>query len=146
MDREGGMNLTNDPLRSWVPVPADSDFPIQNLPYGIFRRDGGTPHAGVAIGEHVLDLAVVETHGLFNGPVLRQVKVFNSATLNAVLALGRPAWGEARATISQLLRHDAGTLRDNVSLRERALVPRKDVVMLLPVDIGDYTDFYSSRE
>src|SRR6266540_1770515 len=141
------MNPTNDPsLRSWVPVPPDSDFPIQNLPFGIFRRDGGTPRAGVAIGEHILDLAVLETHGLFNGPVLRQVKVFGSSTLNTFMALGSSAWGEARATISRLLRHDEATLRDNASLRERALVPRKDVTILLPAEIGDYTDFYSSRE
>ena len=141
------MNPTNDPsLRSWVPVPPDSDFPIQNLPYGVFHHGGGTPHVGVAIGDHVLDLAVLEAHGLFNGPFLRQVKVFGLSTLNAFLALGRPAWSEARTTISRLLRHDEATLRDNASLRERALVQRKDVAMQLPAEIGDYTDFYSSRE
>src|SRR5262245_36806267 len=113
------MNPTNDPsLRSWVPVPPDSDFPIQNLPYGVFHHGGGTPHVGVAIGDHVLDLAVLEAHGLFNGPFLRQVKVFGLSTLNAFLALGRPAWSEARTTISRLLRHDEATLRDNASLRE----------------------------
>src|SRR6266446_1301594 len=142
------MNPTNDPLlRSWLPVPPESDFPIQNLPFGIFhRRAGDVPVVGVAIGEHVLDLSVLEAEGLFAGPVLRQVKVFRFRSLNGFLALGRPAWSEARATISRLLRHDEPTLRDNPSLRERCLVPMKDVEMLLSAEIGDYTDFYSSRE
>ncbi len=142
------MNPTNDPsLRSWVPVPPESDFSIQNLPFGVFRRrSSGEPVVGVAIGEHVLDLSVLEAEGRFDGPVLRQGKVFGTPTLNAFLALGRSAWSEARATISRLLHHDEPALRDNASLRERALVPRKDIEMLLPAEIGDYTDFYSSRE
>src|SRR5438034_7639191 len=112
------MNPTNDPsLRSWVPVPPDSDFPIQNLPFGVFRRrTGAEPVIGVAIGEHVLDLSVLEAAGHFDHPVLRQAKVFGTCTLNAFLALGRPAWSEARATISRLLRHDEPALRDNASL------------------------------
>src|SRR5437868_14966843 len=119
------MNPTNDPfLRSWVVVPPESDFPIQNLPFGIFRRrSGGEPVVGVAIGEHVLDLSVLEGHGQFDGPVLRQTRVFATPTLSVFLALGRSAWCEARATISRLLRHDEPVLRDNASLRERALVP-----------------------
>src|SRR5205823_2119935 len=119
----------------------------QNLPFGVFRRRaGGEPVVGVALGEHVLDLSVLEADGRFDGPGLRQARVFGTRTLNAFLALGRATWSEARATISQLLRHDEPTLRDHVSLRERALVPMKDVQMLLPAEISDYTDFYSSRE
>ncbi len=141
------MNPTNDPaLRSWVPVAADSDFPIQNLPLGVFRRSGETPRVGVAIGEHVLDLSILETHGFFSGPVMRLHRVFDQPALNPFLALGKTAWSETRATISRLLRADEGTLRDNSPLRERVLTPTKDVELLLPVRIGDYTDFYSSRE
>src|SRR5438128_1904518 len=138
------MNPTNDPsLRSWVLVAPESDFPIQNLPFGVFRRRGGGDSAvGVAIGEHVLDLSLLEAEG----PLLRQGKVFGSPTRNAFLALGRAAWSEARATVSRLLRHDEPALRDNATLREQALVPMRDVEMRLPADIGDYTDFYSSRE
>jgi fumarylacetoacetase len=142
------MNPTNDPaLRSWVPVPPDSDFPIQNLPFGVFRRRADdVPLVGIAIGEHVLDLSVLGAAGLFDGPELRRVRSFRMRSLNAFLSLGPPAWSEARATISRLLRHDEPVLRDNAPLRERALVPMKDVQMLLPAEIGDYTDFYSSRE
>src|SRR5205823_13600612 len=72
--------------------------------------------------------------------------VFGQPALNAFLALGRSAWSEARATISRLLSADEPALRDQPTLRERVLVAMPDVQMLLPVRIGDYTDFYSSRE
>jgi fumarylacetoacetase len=141
------MNPTNDPaLRSFVPVPADSHFPIQNLPYGVFRRRGGETSVGVAIGESVLDLAPLEGHGLITGQVLRNHRVFTAGKLNPFLALGAKAWAEARACVSRLLRADESTLRDNALLRERVLVPQAEVEMLLPAEIGDYTDFYSSRE
>src|SRR4029077_8432257 len=73
-------------------------------------------------------------------------KVFQEPILNAFMALGPPAWGEARAAISGLLRASNPVLRDNSPLRQKALVPQTEVQMLLPVAIGDYTDFYSSRE
>jgi fumarylacetoacetase len=138
---------TNDPgLRSFVPAAAESHFPIQNLPYGIFRRRTGEPAVGVAIGDNVLDLAALEEEGLLDSPLLRGQQVFRKETLNAFMALGRPAWHEARSIISHLLRADVATLRDNARLRERVLVPMTEVEMLLPAHIGDYTDFYSSRE
>ena len=141
------MNPTNDPaLRSFVPVAADSHFPIQNLPFGVFRRKSGFPAIGVAIGDQILDLSVIQTAGLFKDALTNREQVFNQPTLNAFLALGRPAWSQVRAAISKLLRHDEPRLRDDVALREKALVPMSSVEMLLPVEIGDYTDFYSSRE
>jgi fumarylacetoacetase len=143
------MNPTTDPaLRSFVPVPAESHFPIQNLPYGVFRRrSGGTPHIGVAIGNMVLDLCVLQEEACFEEcPSLQGQPAFIAPTLNAFMALGPAAWNEARTTISHLLRADQPALRDNAALREQALVPMAEVEMLLPVDIGDYTDFYSSRE
>jgi fumarylacetoacetase len=143
------MNPTNDPaLRSFVPVPPESHFPIQNLPYGAFRRTSGPPRrrVGVAIGEQVLDLTALEEEGLL--AVLGRVGagVFAGGTLNHFLALGRSAWAATRAAISRLLRADEPTLRDHAGLRQRVLVPQTEVAMLLPADIGDYTDFYSSRE
>jgi fumarylacetoacetase len=142
------MVVKTDPnLRSFIPVDADSHFPIQNLPYGVFRPPtGGAPRVGVAIGDMVLDLEVLEASGHFNGPALTGREVFGQSSLNAFLALGRPAWREARATISRLLSADQPALRDNLPLRRRMLVPREAVEMLLPAAIGDYTDFYSSRE
>jgi fumarylacetoacetase len=142
------MNPTNDPkLRSFVKVAADSHFPIQNLPYGVFRfRTGGLPRIGTAIGDYVLDLAILEEHGLLRGHHLRGHGVFRKPTLNEFLELGRLAWTEARTLISHLLSADEPTIRDSEILRESALIPMAEVEMLLPVEIGDYTDFYSSRE
>jgi fumarylacetoacetase len=140
------MNPTTDPKRrSFVAVSPQSPFPIQNLPYGICRR-GGERFAAVAIGEHVLNLTALETLGLLDVPALRGRRVFQSGTLNAFMAEGRTVWSAIRARVSQLLSADEPTLRDNAGLLARILTPMAEVEMLLPADIGDYTDFYSSRE
>jgi fumarylacetoacetase len=132
--------------RSFVEIAADSHFPIQNLPYGIFKTPGDArPRAGVAIGDCVLDLAALEEAGLLAVAPAGE-RVFNRPELNAFIALGRPAWAAARSRIRELLRHDRAELRDNAALRARALVPMRDASMQIPVDIGGYTDFYSSKE
>src|SRR5258707_15399430 len=109
------MNPTTDPtLRSFIPVSADSHFPIQNLPYGVFTRRGGDrPHVGVAIGDQVLDLTVLAERGLLGGLSFDTRQVFNVGTLNAFLALGRPAWNATRSAISRLLRAHHPTLRED---------------------------------
>lgn len=136
------MQSTTDPnLRSFVDYTEDSHFPIQNLPYGIFE-EGGNIRAGVRIGDMVLDLALLEKRGFF--PSLP--KLFGSSTLNPFMAMGRPAWTEVRTTVSRLLRADEAELRDNAELRDKSLIPAAKVTMRMPVAIGDYTDFYSSRE
>jgi len=138
------MNPTTDPaLRSWVPVAAESHFPIQNLPFGVFRT-ARNPMAriGVRIGDSVLDLSVL----LWKRVGLPTPGALQSSTLNAFLALGPVAWQATRVAISQLLRDDNPTLRDDQKLRAEALVPVAQVEMLLPVDIPEYTDFYSSRQ
>jgi fumarylacetoacetase len=141
------MNPTTDPkLRSFVPVPPESHFPIQNLPYGVCRRRGGERFVAVAIGEYVLDLTALEARGLLKVPSLRGRRVFDTGTLNAFMAMDPLAWKEVRAALSRLLRSDEPTLRDDAELRQRVLTPMADVESLLPADIGDYTDFYSSRE
>ncbi|EGD80576.1 fumarylacetoacetase [Salpingoeca rosetta] len=133
-------------MKSFIEVSPDSDFPIQNLPYGVFSKPGDeTRRIGVAIGDQVLDLSAIRH--LFTGPILSsQQDVFAKPSLNALMALGRPAWTEARETIQKLLSADEPTLRDNQELRAAALVPQADVTMHLPAEVGDYTDFYSSRE
>jgi fumarylacetoacetase len=137
---------TNATLRSFIAVSPESHFPIQNLPYGAFCRRAGGSHIGVAIGDFVLDLTVLEEKGFFNGPTLGKQRPFGAGRLNAFLALGRDAWTEARSTVSRLLRADEARLRDDASLRENVLIPQADVEMQLPVEIGDYSDFYSSLE
>ncbi|MEO5861752.1 MAG: fumarylacetoacetase, partial [Burkholderiales bacterium] len=123
------LNETHDPiLKSWVESAnvSDSHFPIQNLPFGIFSTASKrSPRAGVAIGDRVLDLAVLEDAHLFDGLVGSEL-VFNRNRLNDFIVLGKPAWRDVRTRISELLRHDHGTLRDNADLRTRALVAAAD--------------------
>jgi fumarylacetoacetase len=136
---------SNDPtLRSFIPVDANSDFPIQNLPYGVFSTEPlPTPRIGVAIGEHVLDLWELEQDCRLN---VGDLGIFSASTLNPFMALGPKAWAEARARISELLRHDSPELRDNPALRRRALVPMAQAKLHIPIAVSGYTDFYSSKE
>jgi len=138
------MNPNNPALRSFIPVAADADFPIQNLPFGIFSTAAlPAPRAGIAIGDYVLDLAVLHKAGLLNPGT---EAVFSQPTLNDFIALGKSSWRSTRAAISTLLQHDQPRLRDDAALRAQALVPMAQVQMHLPVQITGYTDFYSSKE
>ncbi len=137
----------NDPsLTSFVDVPADSHFPIQNLPYGVFStNDGAAPRVGVAIGRHILDLAAIEEAGLLRAAP-GGVRIFDRPNINAFFALGRAGWTSTRSRVSDLLRADNPELADNVALRTRALVPMNHASLHLPIEIFGYTDFYSSKE
>lgn len=139
------MTHPNDPsLRSFIDVAPTSDFPIQNLPYGVFSsKDGLAPRVGVAIGDYVLDLWELEQDSRLDvGPL----GVFSQPSLNAFMALGPKVWSATRARISELLRSDHPELRDNRELRARALVPMADVRLHMPFAVSGYTDFYSSKE
>src|SRR6201990_1377467 len=131
-------------LKSFIDVSPESQFPIQNLPFGIFQPRGGKPRAGVAIGDFVLDLSVLEELGHFRAPEFQGQKPFSENSLNAFLALGRPAWRKARTVLQRLLSSQTPILRDNARLRARVFHPQKSVTMKLPVRIANYTDFYSS--
>ena len=139
------MTTNHSSLKSFIPVGEDSHFPIQNLPYGVFRGPSSSrPRVGVAIGEFVLDLAVLEDAGFLHAGEYEEA-VFAEASLNQFLAMGRKAWTDVRSRLTQLLSEDDPTLRDNAGVREKALVPIDQATMLLPVDVPDYTDFYSSK-
>jgi fumarylacetoacetase len=131
-------------LRSFIEVAPDSHFPIQNLPYGIFRPNDGPARPGVAIGDLVLDLALLEERGFFRALNLGSQPIFESNSLNPFMRLGRPAWRKTREVLHHLLSRETPTLRDDRSLRERAFHKQAEVTMQLPARIGDYTDFYSS--
>lgn len=130
-----------------IEIATDSPFSIHTLPYGVFRPSAAeSARVGVAIGDWVLDLAALETAGLFDGPALRGRGVFNQPALNLFMALGRPAWDEARRRLQALLGDAVSNHTPLTPAVARALRPIQSVVMLLPAAIGDYTDFYSSRE
>ncbi len=141
------MTDTTDPsLRSFIEVPPNHDFPIQNLPYGVFSRpDEEKPRCGVRIGDFVLDLRVLEHADHFRDTPLGDDHVFCKQGLNKFMSKGAAIWHAVRDRVSSLLRVDNATLRDDESLRQRALVPAENVTMHLPAEIGDYTDFYSSK-
>ena len=89
-------------MKSWIAVSADSDFPIQNLPFGVFTRAGSDhKRIGVAIGDYILDLPVLQTAGLFDGLSFNS-KVFLGSTLNSYMGLNRAAWKEFRALLTAL--------------------------------------------
>jgi fumarylacetoacetase len=135
----------NDPkLRSFIAIDPASDFPIQNLPYGVFSaKDGLAPRVGVAIGDHVLDLWELAQDCRID---VVEPAVFAAPSLNPFMALGPKVWSTTRGRISELLRADHGELRDNPELRQRALVPMRDVKLHMPFAVAGYTDFYSSKE
>lgn len=145
-NKKGYAMHANDPaLKSYIEVSEDAHFSIQNLPFGVFSTSADrSPRVGVAIGDQVLDLAVLEQAGLLNPAA--GGSVFNSSSLNAFIALGQPVWSATRSAISTLLRHDNPLLRDDHAVRGKAFCARSDARLQLPVDIPGYTDFYSSKE
>ena len=142
------MSTIDKNLTSFIDIAADSDFSIHNLPYGIFSdakdvTGNNNRRAGVAIGEHVLDLSILEAEGLLS---LTGGPYFDQPTLNAFIDSGRGNWTKARSTIQTLLSADIDTLRDNKDLQAKALFKQADVTMHLPVHVPGFTDFYSSKE
>lgn len=139
--------MSKNIMKSFIEISQDSHFSIQNLPYGVFKlKTGGDPVCGVAIGDFVLDLSVLEEKGFFRKTNLGNCKVFDKPALNAFMAKGRETWKQVRTIIQMALSDENPLLRDDNDLRKIALIPMKDVIMCLPAEIGDYTDFYSSKE
>jgi fumarylacetoacetase len=141
-----GLNETHDPgRRSWV-VAANAqgaDFPIQNLPYGVFSLGDSPPRCGVAIGDQILDLAVIEAAGLVRPDAA--APVFDCPALNDFLALGPAVWRATRRRLWQLLCEEESALRDDAALCAQALVPMAKARLHLPIFVRSFTDFYASR-
>lgn len=136
-------------MESWISTDSHPEFSLSNLPYGVFKTGSdSTPRIGVAIGPYVLDLktlAVKQPQVFaaleFDSTILEQT------TLNRYAGLGREVHHKVRKLLQEILGLDTGlghVLRDNVELRKLALVPLSEVQMLLPMDIGDYSDFFTS--
>ena len=140
------MIAANNPnLKSWVEVSPNSDFPIQNLPFGIFKTNQLSPRVGVAIGENVLDLKSLHVLGyLENLPF--SLEDFDTSSLNNLMRQGKVGTRELRNRISKLLRSDVPDLKNKEHHVKQCLIPQDQVEMLMPVEVGDYTDFYSSIE
>ncbi|HSH90368.1 MAG TPA: fumarylacetoacetase, partial [Ramlibacter sp.] len=139
------INETHSPkLMSWV-ASANSkacDFPIQNLPHGVFRRRGRDEsfRGGVAIGDMILDMRAAFAAGVFEGEAAQAAQAAGSGSLNGLMAMGIAAWAALRLRMSQVLRSGAveeGALR-------HCLIPQADAEFSVPAHIGDYTDFFTS--
>ncbi|MBM55773.1 MAG: fumarylacetoacetase [Euryarchaeota archaeon] len=135
------IKANNPNLKSWVNVPEGNDFPIQNLPFGIFSTSDRSARPGVAIGEYIIDLQFLSDGGYLEGLSFEKSD-FNSSTLNPIINRGKAATSALRNRISELLRYDSTELVQ----RDEALVSMSDATMHMPIEVGDYTDCYSSED
>ena len=137
---------TNNPKRkSWLTVPKDSDFPIQNIPFGVFLTKEDVITIGTRIGDYAIDLGALQQLNYFEGIELTD-DMFMQDTLNDFISDGKKTWRLVRNRISDIFEHSNPLLRDNQEHRDIVIFKMEDVEMQLPVLIGDYTDFYSSKE
>lgn len=135
----------NNPLKkSWLFVEKDSDFPIQNIPFGVFITKEDIITIGTRIGNYVIDLAAFQQLGYFKGIPLTD-DMFMQDSLNDFIADGRKTWRLVRNRISEVFDKDNPILRDNQKDRDIIIFDRKEVEVLVPVDVGDFTDFSSSK-
>jgi fumarylacetoacetase len=132
-------------LNSWVAVPKNSDFTIYNLPFGIFKTKRISARAGIAIGEKIIDLSVLHDEGFFSDITQLPNDIFLRDSLNDFISLGKPVTKRVRERVKDLLLEDNESLKEH-QCRGKALVNSKEAENLMPVKVGDYTDFYSSIE
>lgn len=136
----------NDPKRkTWLEIPKNSDFPIQNIPFGVFLTRDDIITIGTRIGDHAIDLGALHQLGYFEGIPLTD-DIFLQDTLNDFIADGRKTWRLVRDRISDIFEESNTSLKDNKEHLDRVIFSMDEIEMQLPVQIGDYTDFYSSKE
>ncbi len=136
----------NSPTRkSWLNVKEGSDFPIQNIPFGVFITKDDIITIGTRIGEYAIDLGAFHQLGYFEGIPLTD-DMFMQDSLNDFISDGRKTWRLVRNRIAEVFDAKNGGLRDNLKHREVIIFDVNEIEMLLPISVGDYTDFYSSKE
>jgi fumarylacetoacetase len=142
------VNRTHDPeLSSWVPsAQGSTDFPIQNLPFGVFRRreSHDSPAVGIAIGDQVLDVSSGAAAAVFTGDAREAAEACAEPSLNRLMELGTRSRAALRAQVSSFLSTDSPSYRKDPALAKRCLVPMSETELFLPAHIGDYSDFYAS--
>ena len=136
----------NDPKRkTWLDTAPDTDFPIQNIPFGVFLTRDDIITIGTRIGDYAIDLGALHQLGYFKGIELTD-DIFLQDTLNDFISDGRKTWRLVRNRIADIFDKDNPKLRDNKDHRQHILFTLDEVEMQMPVQVGDYTDFYSSKE
>ena len=137
--------MFNNINKSWVETPANSDFPIQNIPFGIIKSDNHSARVASRIGEFAIDLLELYKNESFNQlPFIEND--FNSNSLNNLMKHGKSGVRQIRNRIIELFSEDNSEIKGNESLIDKILIPINEIENLIPVEIGDYTDFYSSIE
>lgn len=131
--------------KSWIEVPAQSDFPLQNLPFGIFKTANKSPRVGVALGNHIIDVFALSDLGYLSGLGFEN-NDFDSEKLNPMMLRGKQSNVALRERIYDLFEESNTELQANDSDKGKVLNTQAEATMLMPIAVGDYTDFYSSRE
>ena len=139
------LKSNNPQLKSWVEIKEGSDFPIQNLPFGIFSIGGGDKKVGVALGDYVIDLAELSELGYLDGTGISG-DVYLSDFLNDFMAFGRTGTRVVRERLSEIFSLENSELKNNSEHVSKVLVSLEKTNLHMPVKVGDYTDFYSSKE
>lgn len=137
------INPNNTELNSWVNVAENSDFPIQNIPFGMIKTPQNNIVCASRIGEFAIDLSAMADLKYFDG-LHFDPSVFKAENLNCFIAQGRPVWRAVRSRIAELLEDNNDQLKSKSTDRKAILLPIEEVEELMPVKVGDYTDFYSS--
>lgn len=139
-------NIANDPTRkSWLPVEKNTDFPIQNIPFGVFLTKDDVITIGTRLGDFAIDMGALQQLNYFEGIELTD-DMFMQDNLNDFISDGRKTWRLVRNRLAELFDENNAKLRDNAAHRDIIIFEIDVIEMLLPVQIGDYTDFYSSKE
>lgn len=140
------IKANNPELHSWIEVPENSDFPIQNIPFGIFKTKKSEARPATRIGDTVIDLSVLADFGYFDNLKVEDLSIFYQKDLNALIGEGKKFWQELRDSLSELFDVNSSELSTDKEAKKLSLFSINEVEMMLPVSIGDYTDFYSSIE
>ena len=139
------LSANNPDRTSWLHVGKNSDFPIQNIPFGVFLTRDDIITIGTRIGDTAIDLGALHQLGYFEGIPLTD-DIFLQDTLNDFIADGRKTWRLVRNRIAQIFDETNETLKNNIPHKERILFRLDEIEMQLPIQVGDYTDFYASKE
>ena len=143
MDKAGTKERQS--LTSWIDIPADCDFSIYNIPFGVFKTTSVPPRCCTAIGNYVVDLVVLAEHGYFNSGDVPPL-TFRNDQLNEFISLGKETTNSVRDRLIELFSEDNDELQRNSDLHPFVFYKQDQVTMMLPIKVGDYTDFYSSKE
>ncbi len=139
------IDLRNPNLKTWIETPTNTDFPIQNIPFGIFTNIDKTPRVCSRIGDTIVDIGALGRFGFFNEIDFDESTLLKN-TLNDFISLGKKVTNAVRERVGELLSESCRELQDYPTAIDVCLLPIEKVELLLPVQIGDYTDFYSSIE